>query len=202
VADDKVLGEAPATRLAHEDLEHTDDDTLAWQAQHDPEAFGQLYRRHLERVYRYLLVRLRDTQLAQDLTAQTFLAALEGISGYRGEGAFAAWLISIARNKAMESIRRRQASVPLEIAAPVASADPSPERIIAARLRLEQVARALRMVAPERAEALVLRVFGGLSVAEVGAVMGKSEAAVKMLISRAVRDLRERLGPDAEEVDP
>jgi len=186
--------------LASEDLEHADDDALARQAQHDPEAFAQLYRRHLDRVYRYLLVHLRDAHLAQDLAAQTFLAALEGISGYRREGEFAAWLLSIARNKALESFRKRQASVPLDVAARVASADPSPERIIAARLRLEQVVRALRAVAPERAEALELRVFGGLSVAEVGAIMGKSEAAVKMLISRAVRDLRERLGPDGGEV--
>src|SRR5262249_13943042 len=143
--------------------------------------------------------------LAQDLAAQTFLAALEGISRYRGEGEFVAWLLSIARNKAMESFRKRQASgasVPRELAAGVASADASPERVIAARLRLEQVVRGLRAMAPERAEALQLRVFGGLSVAEVGAVMGKSEAAVKMLVSRAVRDLRERLGPDAGEVGP
>jgi RNA polymerase sigma-70 factor (ECF subfamily) len=55
------------------------------------------------------------------------------------------------------------------------------------------VARALQALAPDRAEALALRIFGGLDIAEVGEVMGKSEAAVKMLVHRAVNDLHERL---------
>lgn len=66
------------------------------------------------------------------------------------------------------------------------------------RLRLEQVTRALRGLSPDRAEALSLRVFGGLNTADVSRVMGKSEAAVRMLVHRAVRDLRERLAPVTE----
>lgn len=67
------------------------------------------------------------------------------------------------------------------------------------RLRLERVAQALRGLSPDRAEALSLRVFGGLNTAEVGQVMGKSQAAVRMLVHLAVRDLRERLAPVTEE---
>jgi len=98
-------------------------------------------------------------------------------------------------------MRRRPPTVPLEAATDVLSNEPSPEQVVAARLRLEQVARALRAIAPERAEALALRVFAGLSPAEIAAVMGKSEAAVKMLVSRAVHDLRQRLGGEADETE-
>lgn len=169
------------------------DRTLARDARTDRDAFAQLYRRHADRVYRYLLVRLSDQHLAQDVTAQTFLAALERLATYRGEGEFISWLLAIARNKAADALRMRTATLPLEAAADVESPQAPVEQIVEARLRLDEVARALRSIAPERAEALALRVVGGLSAAEVGAVMGKSEAAVKMLVSRAIHDLRERL---------
>jgi RNA polymerase sigma-70 factor (ECF subfamily) len=170
-----------------------DDRTLARDARTDRDAFAQLYRRHADRVYRYLLVRLADQHLAQDVTAQTFLAALERLVTYRGEGEFISWLLAIARNKAADALRIRQTTLPLEAADALASSLPSPDQVVEARLRLNEVARALRAIAPERAEALALRVVGGLSAAEAGVVMGKSEAAVKMLVSRAIHDLRERL---------
>lgn len=170
-----------------------DDRTLAQDARTNRDAFAQLYRRHADRVYRYLLVRLGDQHLAQDVAAQTFLAALERLATYRGEGEFISWLLAIARNKATDALRSRQTTLPLEAAASIPSPQPAPEQIVATRLQLDEVARALRSIAPERAEALALRVVGGLSAAEAGVVMGKSEAAVKMLVSRAIHDLRERL---------
>jgi RNA polymerase sigma-70 factor, ECF subfamily len=170
-----------------------DDRTLARDARTNRDAFAQLYRRHADRVYRYLLVRLADQHLAQDVTAQTFLAALERLATYRGEGEFISWLLAIARNKAADALRSRSSTLSLEAADALASPQPSPDQVVEARLRLDAVARALRSIAPERAEALALRVVGGLSAAEAGVVMGKSEAAVKMLVSRAIHDLRERL---------
>jgi RNA polymerase sigma-70 factor (ECF subfamily) len=175
-----------------------DDELLARQANEDSAAFAELYRRHLSRVYRYLLVRLGTVQDAQDVTSQTFLAALEGIASYRGKGSFAAWLLGIARRKAAYHFRQRREMLPLEGAASELYPDPSPEELVAERLRLEQVAQALRTLAPERGEALALQLFGGLSATEVAQVMGKNEAAVKMLTHRAVHDLQERLAPTTE----
>ena len=169
------------------------DDALASAARRDPDAFAELYRRYVDRVFRYLLARLGDSQLAQDLTAQTFLAALEGIDGYAGRGDLAAWLVAIARHKVLDHFRRSRPSLPLDQAQSLPDPRPGPDDLAADRLRLEQVARVLQTLPSERAEAFALRMFSDLSVAEVGRVMGKSEAAVKMLVHRAVRDLRERL---------
>jgi RNA polymerase sigma-70 factor (ECF subfamily) len=169
------------------------DDELVERALRDRAAFGELYRRHLPRVYRYALARTSDAEQAQDVTAQTFLAALEGLASYRGTGTFVAWLLTIARHKAVDLTRSRRQAAPLEQAEALASQEPSPERVVAARLELEQVRRVLHGLAPDRAEAFALRIFGELSAAEAAAVLGKSEAAVKMLVHRAVRDLRERL---------
>jgi RNA polymerase sigma-70 factor (ECF subfamily) len=184
-------GAAPGETVA--ESPSPDDKMLARQARTDRDAFAQLYRRHADRVYRYLLVRLADQHLAQDVTAQTFLAALERLATYRGDGEFVSWLLAIARHKAADALRSRATTLPLEVADVLVSSQPPPDQVVEARLRLDAVARALRSIAPERAEALALRVVGGLSPAEAGAVMGKSEAAVKMLVSRAIHDLRERL---------
>jgi RNA polymerase sigma-70 factor (ECF subfamily) len=172
-----------------------DDESLAQRAASNPDAFAALYRRHLDRVYRYLLARLADHFLAQDVTAQTFLAALEGIGSYRHDGSVSAWLLGIARKKAVDALRRQRGTLPLESATGLASPQPSPERVVAARVELQQVVKALRAITPERGEALALRVFGGLSVAETARVLGKSEAAIKMLVLRATQDLRTRLAP-------
>lgn len=174
------------------------DDSLAVAALHDPDAFAELYRRHLTRVYRYVLARTADPHLAEDVTAQTFLAALEGIRRYRGDGQFAAWLLRIARNKLSDYFRGRKTTMPLEDAAYVAATDPLPDQVVASQLQIRQVARALQALAPDRAEALVLRLFGELSVAEIGVSMGKSDAAVKMLVHRGLRDLQQRLIASSE----
>lgn len=178
--------------------EEVEETALARQASEDRTYFAELYRRYATRVYRYLLVRVRDPHAAQDVTSQTFLAAMESIGSYRASGTFAAWLFGIARRKAADHFRRRRATLPLEAAACIPHPDPLPDQVVEQRLRLEQVARALRSIAPERAEALALRVFAGLNAAEVGVVMGKSEAAVKMLVHRAVNDLQARLGTEEE----
>lgn len=190
-------GQGATTHAGADAAEAVSDEELVQRAQEypaDPTAFAELYRRHLPRVYRYLLARLGDQYVAQDVTAQTFLAALEGIGNYRGSGEFRAWLLMIAHNKAADVFRTRRATVPLEAVVEMPSSSPSPEQVVTTRLQLEEVLRAMRTLSPERAEALALRIFGGMSIAEVGAAMEKQETAVKMLVYRAVRDLRERLG--------
>lgn len=157
-----------------------------------------LYRRYVDHVYRYLLLRVGNVEEAQDLTAQTFLAALENLASYRGEGAAAAWLLGIARHKAADYFRHRQPTAPLEAATELPASFEEPLELVFRQLQVDQVAHALRVLAPERAEAVALRFFGGLSNAEIAQVMNRNEAAVKMLVHRGIQDLRVRLCATAE----
>jgi DNA-directed RNA polymerase specialized sigma24 family protein len=95
-------------------LSGEDDETLAGAVKQNPAAFDELYRRHLNRVYRYLLSQVGHIHDAQDLTAQTFIAALEGLTGrrvgYQPAGKFSLWLLGIARRKAADHFRRRGAA--------------------------------------------------------------------------------------------
>jgi len=142
-------------------------------------------------VYRYLLVKCRTGE-AEDLMAETFLAAFTAAGSYRGSGTVKAWLIGIARRKAIDAYRSRRPTEPLEAAARIA--DPTGlEDVAIQRVELARVAGALARIGPERAEALRLRYFGGLDNAQIAPLMKRSEAAVKMLVHRGLSDLREEL---------
>ena len=159
----------------------------------DDRAFTALYQQLADRVTRYIAVRVDTTQVAEDLTAQTFLKALEAMRQGKGGRNPHAWVFGIARHVVANHYRRRRRNFPLEAAYDVAADGPTLAEITDQQLKLERVAAALEALAPDRAEALALRIFGGLSTVEVAEVLGKSPQAVKMLVYRAVKDLQARL---------
>jgi RNA polymerase sigma-70 factor, ECF subfamily len=179
-------------------LAQADDEVLARLAAQNTDAFTELYRRHTQRVYRYLLSRLGDTEEAQELTAETFMAVLQSIAQFRAQSSFVTWLLGIAHHKAADHFRRRRETVSLELLGELPQPDNSPDEALTGKLQLEQVRRALATLSPERAEAIRQHVFAGLSISESAHVMHKNEAAVRMLIYRALRDLRARLAPAPE----
>ena len=164
-------------------------------AQRDRAAFGALYRRYVDRVYGYCFYLLGDHHDAEDVTERTFVAALAAIDGFRDEGAtFRAWLFRIAHNQLANALRsrHRQQAASLEVVAePRAHADP------AGLLSLAEEARGLRRALDElpedRRQVVVLRFVDGLSAREIGAVLGRSEGAVRVLQHRALRQLAEML---------
>ncbi len=178
---------------------HPPDESAGAERSDSPPPFAELYRQHVGRLYRYALARLGNADDAQDLTAQTFTAALRGLSQYRGDGSVAAWLTSIARNLAASGFRTRRPSLPLDDADDLPAADPSPEDVTSRRLRLEAVLAALDTLPADHAEVIRLRFFGELSTAETAALLGKSEAAVKMTLHRALQTLRRRVAADEQE---
>lgn len=158
-------------------------------------AFAALYWRYLPRVYRYFYVRTGAVQLAEDLTSQTFMAALESLPRYRERGTFAAWLFAIASRRYADACRT-QAAVPPEVAEDTwdpPDPAPLPETALVHAERMSNLAQALRTLSPDRAQAVALHFFGGLSHKETARAMGRSRTAVKSLIHRALRDLREKL---------
>lgn len=181
------------TQMATRSQQQADEEVqLARQALSEISAFSELYRRNVTRVYRYHIAYCGNVKDAEDLTSQTFIAALEGIRSFRGTGSFAAWIMGIASKKRLMYFRGSRPEVSLDEALHYPSPDLPTDKAATQRLQLESVSRALRQISPNRAEAISLSYFGGLSNTEVSRVMNKGEAAVKMLISRGLQDLRER----------
>lgn len=183
---------APAQDSAAHEGE-LDDLALVAESRRNQEAYALLYRRYANSVYRYMLVCVGNEQDAQDLMAQAFLAGLEGLHLYQGRGKFAAWLFSIAHRKVMDYYRHARKDVPLDDLTETAHPDRQPDQIAEDRSDYEQLTRAIHALAPDRAEVVRLRVFAELSIAEISEAMGRSESAVRMLLSRAIHDLRIRL---------
>jgi RNA polymerase sigma-70 factor, ECF subfamily len=130
---------------------------------------------------------------AQDLTSQTFIAAMENLDKYKGQRPFLAWLFGIARNKTADYYRRSRLETDLEEAKPVPDSGERPDDMVDQQLSMELVAHKLQTIAPNRAEAISLRLIAGLDVAEVSRLMGKNEPAVRMLLHRGLRDLQMQL---------
>ena len=185
-----LLAEAPAT------IE--DDRALVQAARADLRAFNGLYERHVTSVYRYLLVRVGNVADAEDLTSQTFLVAMENLDKYRGERPFLAWLFGIARHKVADKYRRQKPELMLETAADLADPQDDPDDLVSQKLQIEAVAQKLQTLSPDRAEAISLRLFGGLDIPEIARLMRKQEPAVRMLLHRGLQDLQTRLNPNQE----
>jgi len=176
-----------------------EDERLALGARSDAAAFATLYARYREPVFRYLRSRCHNEDDALDLTAGTFERALAAIGRYRPSGAgFAAWLLRIARNAAIDHDRRqRTRPAPIRLShVDVPSTHDNPEAAAIAsdeRRRIRQLVRALSE--PQR-DALTLRYSAGLTAREIGAVLGKSEEAAQKLITRALAELKEAYRDD------
>lgn len=162
----------------------------------DADAFGELYRRHVDGVYRYVYVRVGSAHTAQDLTSETFIKALRALPGFTWQGKdLAAWLITIARNVVND--HTKSSRFRLEVAtADMRDADSevaAPDGEVMDRMRDERLLRAVAQLKPEQAECVTLRFIHGLSLAETAEIMGKQVNAVKQLQLRAVRALQRAL---------
>ncbi len=159
----------------------------------DREAFGELYERYINRVYRHVFYMVNDVDVAQDLTEQTFLRALEAIQRYEKRGIpLLAWLLRIARNLSLNNqrVQRNNSSIWKNSEDAVAA---SPESCCEAKLNGEEVRQAVGALEGDQRQVIVLRFMDGLSYADVARVLGKSVGAVRVAQYRALRALRRRL---------
>jgi len=163
----------------------------------DSEAFSVLYERYRQQLYRYVLARVGNVEDAEDITAQTFLVAMQDMGRYRPERPFIAWLLGIARHKIADHFRRRRPEIGWETVKWLAEGSDALDEQVGCQLDMEKVACGLRRLSPDRTEALALRLFGGLETAEIAQVMGRHETAVRMLIFRGLRDLREQFAANS-----
>lgn len=170
------------------------DALLVQEAQRQPAAFAALYRRYVGPVHRYIVSRTGNRADAEDLTAEVFAEALRGLPAYRERGLFAAWLFSIARRVVAGHYRRNAGRpiAPLDAAEDHASRDPDPLAVALHDEALAELAGRLRRLSEDERELLRLRYAAGLTYREIGEVVGKREAAVKMAVHRLLGRLRDQ----------
>jgi RNA polymerase sigma-70 factor (ECF subfamily) len=164
----------------------------------DTAAFGQLYDQYVDAVFRYVLFRVGDRTLAEDVTSETFLRAFRRIGSVSYQGRdVGAWFVTIARNIVLDHVKSSRFRLE------VATADPDdanntqagPEHQVIAQLTHTELLRCVAQLGDDQRECIVLRFLQGMSVAETAVIMERNEGAVKALQHRAVRRLAQLL-PD------
>ena len=164
----------------------------------DTDAFGQLFDRYHDTVFRFVLYRLGDRPAAEDLTQETFVRAFRRITSVSYQGRdIGAWFVTIARNLVLDHVkssRYRLESATAEVAdvAP-GSLRPGPETEVIAGATHAELLKCVAKLGDDQQECIALRFLQGLSVAETADIMGRNEGAVKALQHRAVRRLAQLL---------
>lgn len=166
-----------------------DDAVLVRAARRDPVAFAALYQRYVTPIYRYLYSRVGNAADAEDLTAQTFVAALEGLPGYHERGNFAAWLFTIAHNKAADHHRQHHPQLPLDEALNSPRHGENPMTSMMRKETLQRLSALVAGLEEDKQELLRLRFAGSLTYAQIAQVVGSSEGAVKMAVHRLLNRL-------------
>jgi RNA polymerase sigma-70 factor (ECF subfamily) len=184
-------------------------------ARHDPACFDALYRKYLAQVYSYAYYELRDHHAAEDATERVFMQALAGLPGFEERvddfiasrsvstetgpdsaeiSTFRVWLFRIAHNVIANERRRdrRRPVTPLEEAAELSAPDDVADTA-AAREAFSAAWHAVARLPQDRRRAVILRFVDEMSTAEIAAILGRSEGAVRVLLHRALRSVADDL---------
>ncbi|MCX6031504.1 MAG: sigma-70 family RNA polymerase sigma factor [Chloroflexi bacterium] len=167
-------------------------------AQAEPAALGELYDQYANRIYSYIYHRVGSADLAEDLTGQAFMRMLEAVRTGRGwQTSFSGWLYRIAHNLVIDHYRRghRASFVDIEDTTTLKATTGDPLRAVESRLNSERLRAALSQLTEEQAQVIVLRFLEEQSIAEVAAMLNKTEGAIKALQYRAVLALRRVMQP-------
>lgn len=162
----------------------------------DPQAFAELYDVYVDQLFRFVSYRVREKELAQDLVADLFLKVWQGLTqpeaATQVENA-QAYLYQIARNLIADHYRANQETLPLEQALEVQDKTPGPAEQTQQQLSLEQIEQGLRRLSPEWQEIVVLAYVEGLPPRDIAPIIGKSNAATRVMLHRALKELRQVL---------
>jgi len=164
----------------------------------DPEAFDGLYLLFADRVYRYLLARLGDADIAEEAVSQVFLRLIEKVHMYRiapqdNVAIFSAWLYRMAYNKMVDILRAQKRANLVDLSYADQTGENRQIEALEQNLDFAEVLRKMQLLNDQQREVLVLRFIEDLSIAETAQVMQKSEGAVKALQHRALESLRRYL---------
>ena len=179
------------------EIEFNEEDVLIRASKGDRDAFGQLYGRYIDRIFNYVYYRTGNLHDAEDLTARVFQRAMNHIHNYTDRGVpFSAWLYRIAHNLVANwhRDRSRRQEIPLNDVPVLPSRGDHPERNLVRSQEQESLLRLIRRLPPERQNLLILKFVENMSNAEIGAIMGRSEGAVKSLYHRTLLALRDQIG--------
>lgn len=172
-------------------MTRAEEKVLVEQAQKDPLQFDVLYRAFIDEIYRFIFFKTSSKEVAEDLTSQVFMQALEHIGTFRYQlGArFSSWLYSIARNQVIDYYRKQHPVVELKAAEPLAQAETA-SRSTDKVIEQEQIQAVIKELLPADQEILTLRLWQDKTYAEISRITTSNAVAVRARFSRALKKFK------------
>jgi len=178
---------------------------LIERAKKDPDAFGVLYDLNYSKIFNYILKRVANIEIAQDITSETFLKALKNLWKFRWKNvSFSAWLYRIASHEIANFFRSKKVTVSLEFSAEPVSSDNPLSDILEAQEELKKqtdfliVHKKILQLPVKYQEVVTLRFFEKKQIKEIAEILGKREGTIKSLLHRGVERLKAIMPPTGQ----
>lgn len=150
-----------------------------------------MYHKYADDIYRFIFVHVRDQQLAEDLTADTFTSAWKHIDTFEARHP-RAWLYTIARNRITDHWRKKQ-TVPIEEAAEIESEAALPDEVLDSKIQAKRTIKAVMRLPQDMKSVIVLRFMQGYSVRQTAEALNLTESNVRVVQYRALKKLKKVL---------
>ena len=158
----------------------------------DVNAYGELYKTCLDRIYRYVFWQVGNAMQAEDITEEVFIKAWKAIGSCRGkEHTFVSWLYRVAHNHIVDTLRKHKSDLPLDDNNTSIIADV--EHIAESSLQLQEIQKAISTLPEQQRQVILLKFFNEADNNEIEHIMGKKQGAIRALQMRALISLRQRL---------
>ncbi len=158
----------------------------------DANAFGEIYDRFIEKIYRFVYFKVGTREVAEDLTQTVFLKALEKLKNFKGQGSFQSWLFAISRNTVTDHYRTRKYFTSLD---KIAETQADTKGIdFETKESFDQVFESLKNLADVEQEVIILHSIEQYSFTEIAEITGKSEESLRILKHRGLKNLKSATG--------
>lgn len=157
----------------------------------DHDSFEKYYDQYKHKIYSYLFYRCgRNRELAEDLTADVFVKALEKFHMYNPSFPFHSWLYSITHHHLIDFFRKTRTTVDLAAVENTVEGKADSTEMLDRRIAAEDVEKLLEMVSDEEREILLMRYFQELSMRDISDIVSRPEPTVRVIINRALAKMR------------
>jgi RNA polymerase sigma-70 factor (ECF subfamily) len=195
-----MTGSEPAQKVRVAGANDVDERSLVEAAQRDASRFAEIYERYFDLVYAYVVRRVRDRAVTEDLTSEVFRKALQNLPRFKWTGApFGAWLIRIASNLIADRAKRAGREVMADEPSLDAAAIDEPVNSQSQQSNLEAAERRAHLfrlveaLPDDQRRVVALRFAEEKSISEIAAELNRSEGSIKQLQFRALQKLRAKL---------
>ncbi|MEX1013684.1 MAG: sigma-70 family RNA polymerase sigma factor [Candidatus Paceibacterota bacterium] len=162
----------------------------------DSNAFGKLYDKYIDRIYRYIFIRVSNKTEAEDVTQQVFLKAWKNINRYETQKntPFSSWLYTIAKNSIIDYYRKDRDHLDIDfVSDKISTSEKHQEEKTDTELRIELVKNQLNRLSEDEQDVLIMRFIDEMSNKEVAKITGKTSGAVRVMQHRALKKLKKQI---------